>query len=146
MPIRTLAACLTLVLGAVPRAALAEGDIGRSHAPNDLDRMTTPELEAELAEIEHELALYYRGELALAMDEDELERAGHALRAFEGHLSMALRLVSGSADKARTARVQRHARAMALERRVPPGVDVEVRALDVELGRVGDALHARASG
>lgn len=94
-------------------------------------------LERELLAIESEVAAHYRLELELAMAEGDLHAAGLALRAWRSHAAMAARLMDGVlVDEALHARLALHARALAIEGRVPQELAADVRALDAEQARL----------
>ncbi|HEY8427984.1 MAG TPA: hypothetical protein VIL20_06395 [Sandaracinaceae bacterium] len=94
-------------------------------------------LERELIAIELELAAHYRTELELALAAGDLHGAGLALRAWRGHVDSAARLMDGVlVDEALHARLALHARALAIEGRVPRELADDVRALDEAQARL----------
>lgn len=104
------------------------------------DEPSIEELERELVAIEEELASYYRVELELAIQANDRHAAGLALRAYRGHHAMAARTLHGALlDDALHARLALHARALAIEGRIPRELADDVRALDEERANVGES-------
>lgn len=121
----TIAACLAglLAIGLAAHTRAQDGD--------------TAALEDELLAIEAELAAHYRAELDLALAERDLHAAGLALRAWCGHHAVIARSMHGVlVDEALHARLSLHARALAVEGRLPPELADDVRALDEESARL----------
>lgn len=115
----------------------------RSEGPTakELDAMTIDELDRELLALECELAVVQRERFVLAMASEDVRGAGLALAAWRSHQRMAWTLAAdGFGDPVLSARVALHARALAIEGRIPARLEEDAGALGRELEELTRAL------